>query len=115
MSPANKSRQQDWLWRELAPLLQAAEPVAGKGQPGHAPGALDMQQHPPLAVLSFGFGCFRGHLRVVLARSAEPEAADCGDVRHLAPDVMVRKMGEPALLQLCRTVHLLPSILLCWC
>lgn len=40
VSPADKSRQQGWLWRELAPLLQAAEPVAGKGQSGHAPGAL---------------------------------------------------------------------------
>lgn len=39
VSPANKSRQQGRLWRELAPLLQAAEPVAGKGQSGHTPGA----------------------------------------------------------------------------
>lgn len=56
-------------------------------------------QHPPLAVLPFGFGCFLGHLRAVLAGPAEPEAAGCGDVRCLARHTTARNMGEPALLQ----------------
>lgn len=66
---------------------------------------LDLQQHPPPAVLAFGFGCSLGHLRVVPARSAEPEAADCGGCASPGPARHGEKNGSaspaPAAAQLC--------------
>lgn len=111
MSPANRSRQQGWLWGEPAPLLQAAEPAAGKGQPGHAPGApgwtcgsiCPWQAYPLGLAVSWGIS---GWFLQGLQSQKQQTVGMC--VAWPSTSRQEKRESQPCS-SCCRTVHLAPE------